>query len=902
MRRAGPRRSTTWRPDALTSGIMQLTRYDISRPPSLLPLFPVLLMALSGCVRSHEDLTVPGVSRALATERAIQLDSVRYDLAFTIPADLAQPVTGVARIAFRLVDTDRPVVLDFVNPAASVRSVRVKDEPVTARLMGEHLVIPASALTAGDNTVEIAFTAGDGPLHRNPEFLYTLFVPDRARFAFPCFDQPDLKARVTLALTIPEGWVAVANGAELPEAAGAAGAAGAAAGAAGSTTVRFAETKPIPTYLIAFAAGRFRVEEAVRNGRRLRMFHRETDTARVARNRDAIFDLEAAALTWLEAYTGIPYPFDKFDFVAVPAFQYSGMEHPGAVLYRASSLFLEPSATQAELLGRASLMAHETAHMWFGDLVTMRWFDDVWMKEVFANFMAAKIVNPSFPTINHELRFLLAHYPAAYDVDRTAGANPIRQPLGNLNEAGTLYGAIIYQKAPIVMRQLEGLVGDSAFRDGLREYLSSYQFGNASWPDLIQLLDARTSYDLAAWSHMWVEEPGRPTITTHLTLGDGSAIAALSFAQQDPASRGRLWPQQLHPLLGAADTAPAFDLALDSAAADVPQAAGRPAPDFVLANGMGVAYGDFVPDARSLAWLSAHLPEIPDELVRGIAWLTLWDAMLDGRLPPERLFDLARRALPADSTELNVQRMLSDLGETYWRFLPAERRDALAPAVEQALWDGLQAAATISLKAAYFRAYRGLALTPAAVARLERIWSRREQVGGLPLAERDYTALALELAVREVPRWRDILGTQLARITNPERKAQFAFVMPALSADTSVRDAFFASLRDPANRTHEPWVLEAVSYLHHPLRAARAERYILPSLELLEEIQRTGDIFFPLSWLNATLDGHNTPSAAHIVRDFLAARPDYPARLRAKILQAADELDRSAGIVYGDSR
>ncbi len=135
---------------------------------------------------------------------------------------------------------------------------------------------------------------------------------------------------------------------------------------------------------------------------------------------------------------------------------------------------LDESATQNQLLERASVIAHETAHMWFGDLVTMRWFNDVWMKEVFANFMAAKIVNPSFPQVNHELRFLLAHYPAAYQVDRTAGTNAIRQELDNLDEAGQMYGPIIYQKAPIVMRQLELIVGARRFRDGLREYLKRH--------------------------------------------------------------------------------------------------------------------------------------------------------------------------------------------------------------------------------------------------------------------------------------------------------------------------------------------------------------------------------------------------------------------------------------------
>ena len=212
-------------------------------------------------------------------------------------------------------------------------------------------------------------------------------MPARAHQAFPCFDQPDLKARWSLALDVPEGWQVARQRRR----------ARARRAATGRTRVRFAETQPVSTYLFAFAAGKFSVEQAERNGRTFRMFHRETDAAKVARNRDAIFDLHASALDWLEKYTAIPYPFGKFDFLLVPAFQFGGMEHPGAIFYNANGLLLDESATQDQMLGRASVIAHETAHMWFGDLVTMRWFNDVWMKEVFANHMAAKIVNPAFP-------------------------------------------------------------------------------------------------------------------------------------------------------------------------------------------------------------------------------------------------------------------------------------------------------------------------------------------------------------------------------------------------------------------------------------------------------------------------------------------------------------------------
>jgi aminopeptidase N len=179
---------------------------------------------------------------------------------------------------------------------------------------------------------------------------------------------------------------------------------------------------------------------------------------------------------------------------------------------------------------------------------------------------------------------------------------------------------------------------------------------------------------------------------------------------------------------------------------------------------------------------------------------------------------------------------------------------------------------------------------------LEQVWRMEVRVPGLVLSEPDYTSLAQELAVREVPAAPAILDVQLARITNPDRKARFAFVRPALSADPGTRDAFFTSLAEPANRRHEAWVLEALEFLHHPLRAARSARYVRGSLELLPEIQRTGDIFFPKRWLDATLGGHRSARVAATVRDFLDESRDLSPRLRRIVLQAADELFRASAM------
>ena len=297
--------------------------------------------------------------------------------------------------------------------------------------------------------------------------------------------------------------------------------------------------------------------------------------------------------------------------------------------------------------------------------------------------------------------------------------------------------------------------------------------------------------------------------------------------------------------------------------------------------------------------LALELPAMDEPLTRAVGWVSLWESLLEGEVAPEALIDLARQALPAETDEQNVSRILGYLTSTYWRYLPPERREALASDIEDLLWSATGAADSRSLAAAWFGAYRNVALSAEATARLERIWREEEQVPGVPLAERDFTALAQALAVRGVAGGEEILAEQLGRIDNPDRRAAFEFVMPALSSDRAVRDAFFDSLRDPGNRAREPWVLTALGLLHHPLRARESEAYIRPGLDLLEEIQRTGDIFFPLSWLQTTLDGHQTATAAAIVEQYLADRPDLAPRLRAKALQAADGLLRAARIVDG---
>ncbi len=822
-----------------------------------------------------------GISRTLAAERAANIRSVRYALALNIPLEKKDPVRGT--LVIRLVLNDRaPLIIDFAQPAENVSSIEANGQSVAIRSNHGHLVVPAESLTRGENVVEIAFTAGDDALNRHDEFLYSLFVPARASQTFPCFDQPDIKGSLSLTLDIPAAWVAVSNAPEIDRETSDA-----------RTRLRFGETPALPTYLFGFAAGIFSIERAERSGRTFHMYHRETDAGKVAANRDIIFDQHQQAIEWLETYTDRKYPFQKLDFVLLPAFQFGGMEHAGAIFYNAPRLLLEKTATQNEHLTRANLIAHETSHMWFGDLVTMKWFDDVWLKEVFANFMAAKIVNPAFPDINHELRFFLQHYPSAYDVDRTAGTNPIRQPLENLKDAGSLYGPIIYLKAPIVMRQLEQMLGADELRDGLREYLRRFAFANATWPELIEMLDRRTGEDLAAWSRTWVEEPGRPTIAVKLEANAGK-VSRVVLTQSDARGRSLQWTQQLHVALGYEHGARITAVSMDAPSVEVPRVADLPLPNYILANGDGLGYGLFMLDDRSRQFFLNHLDEIGDGLTRGVAWVTLWDDMLEGRTEPRQMLELARRTLPQEREELNIERILADVHAVFWRYLSDAERASTAAALEQTLRSGITQAPTTSLKSAYFSAFRRTVTTPDGVAYLERVWRGQETIEGLTFAENDFIEMAQELALRTAPGTEAILAEQHTRITNPDRKARFAFVLPALSTDAQTRDAFFASLARAEHRAQERWVADGLRFVNHPLRRPHAERYVRPSLEMLREIQRTGDIFFPLDWTAAVLGGHNSPAAAQTVSAFLAAQKDYPPRLRQVIEQSADQLFRAA--------
>ena len=599
----------------------------------------ISLLTACGSPVPDAALLQPGVSRELAQFRKEHFKEVRYNLFFSIPESREEAVTGKADITL-VIRGRQPVIIDFRGESEQVASVLLNGRKVLYTVKDEHIVIDTREVANGENRVTIEFTANDQSLNRRDEFLYTLLVPDRARTLFPCFDQPDMKSLFTLSLEVPFSWQAVANGAIKQVDS---------TSVIGRRRVYFRETEPLSTYLFSFVAGKLTRETYSRDGRNISIYHRETDPKKVAQCSDIaseVFD----ALEWQEEYTQIPYPFAKYDLIILPGFQFGGMEHTGATLYTDGRMFLNENPTLNERLVRSSLIAHETSHMWFGDFVTMEWFNDVWTKEVFANYYASQMIEPLFPEVNHSLNFMLDYIPAAYSEDRTAGANPVKQQLENMRDAGLMYGNIIYDKSPVILEMLIKKMGKESFRKGIQEYLKTYAYGNATWEGLIGILDKYTDDDLSAWSRVWVNEKGMPEISGVITEGK-----TLLVAQKDPLRRGLHWEQDLsflvvYPDGKTEDVQVSFKKEAMFCFKDLKRPAGE--GTFVIPNADGKGYGFFCLFENNANACLSYLPFCKDEVLRGSLLITLYENLLNRRIPAELYMEAMLDYLPGETNFL----------------------------------------------------------------------------------------------------------------------------------------------------------------------------------------------------------------------------------------------------------
>ncbi|MBY4129454.1 aminopeptidase N [Rhodococcus fascians] len=477
-------------------------------------------------------------------------------------------------------------------------------------------------------------------------YLYTQYEPADARRVFANFEQPDLKAAFTLTVTAPPAWTVLSNR----------------AGATEDTVTTFGPTLPISTYITAVAAGPYHGVESSWTRGELTVPLGAYCRASLAEHFDAddIFDITKRGLEFFHDKFDYPYPFGKYDQIFVPEYNLGAMENPGLVTFTESYVF-RSAATEAQYEARANTILHEMAHMWFGDLVTMQWWDDLWLKESFADYMGAYASAEATRFTDAWVSFANRRKAWAYLQDQLPTTHPIVADISDLEAAKLNFDGITYAKGASVLKQLGAFVGAEAFFSASRNYFRTHAFGNTTLTDLLSEMSAAGGRDLDTWAAAWLQTTGVSTLSY-----TGDAVE-----QTDP--RPHRIAIGLYDLDEAGNLTRTHRRELDIVDArtmvDLPDAA------LVLLNDDDLTYAKIRFDERSTATVRTHLDRIVDPLARGLVWSALWNSTRDAELSPLEYIDIATRFAPTESKIGLLSAVTANVAFTLGHYLPDDLRN-----------------------------------------------------------------------------------------------------------------------------------------------------------------------------------------------------------------------------------
>jgi aminopeptidase N len=618
---------------------------------------------------------MPSLTRAEAAERAalLSIDAYLVDLDLTTgDAEFGATTTVRFRCA-------RPGAGTFVElRLAALRAATLNERELdVAGLVDNRLWLDE---LAADNELVVQATMaysnnGEG-LHRFTDpadgavYLYAHTFLDSAQRVFACFDQPDLKAPVTLAVTAPPGWTVLANGAgEL----------------IGPRRWRFAATRPLATYLVTLAAGPYHSRYAEHDGIPLGIHCRAALAEHLDRDADELFEITAGCLDRFHELFGLRYPFGKYDQVFVPEFNGGAMENPGCVTFR-DELVFRSVVTEAQRTLRAMVIAHEMAHMWFGDLVTMRWWDDLWLNESFAEYLGVRVAGEATRFTKTWTMFTVNRKTWGYAADQRPSTHPIAPERVDDTAAALLnFDGISYAKGASALRQLAASLGDEAFFAGLRQFFAGHAYRNATLADLLTALGSASGRDLGEWAKPWLRETGVTTLRPVAAIDPDGRYTAVTLVQTAPPAHPVLRPHRL--AIGRYDrTAEGrlvrrerievdVDPTIDHGHTPVPALAGQPAAVLLLANDDDLTYAKVRLTDAELKALPGVLPAVADPLARTLLWSAAWDATRDAEMPPTLFLRLVTAGLPAETDLAVFAQVVSWAAEvTVGQYLPPAHR------------------------------------------------------------------------------------------------------------------------------------------------------------------------------------------------------------------------------------
>ncbi|MGY1637599.1 aminopeptidase N [Geodermatophilus sp. SYSU D00742] len=682
-------------------------------------------------------MAVPNLTRDDAARRAQLLAVDSYDVQFDLTDGAGRPgehtFGSTTTVRFTCREPGAATFVDLV--AERVRSATLNGVELDVATYTEEGGLPLPGLAAQNTLVVEAdcrySNSGEG-LHRfvDPEdgqvYLYTHFEPAEAKRVFTCFDQPDLKATYTVHVTAPFEWQVVSNtgGREIE------------AGPAGSQLVHFAPTKRLSTYLLALVAGPYARVTDSHDGIPLGLYCR----ASLAEHLDPeeLFRVTKQGFDFYHRVFDYPYPFDKYDQLFVPEFNAGAMENAGAVTFLEDYVF-RSKATRARYERRAETVLHELAHMWFGDLVTMRWWDDLWLNESFATYMSTLCQAEATEYTTAWTTFANTEKAWAYAQDQLPSTHPIAADMVDVAAVEVNFDGITYAKGASVLKQLVAYVGREEFLRGVQRYFRTHEYGNTTLADLLDPLSEATGRDLSAWAEQWLQTSQVNTLRPVFELTDDGRYAGFAIEQTAVPQHPVLRRHRL--AVGLYDTGPdgltrttRVELDVEGERTEVPEVVGHPAAELVLVNDDDLTYAKLRLDDRSLATLKAGIGTIPDPLARALCWSAAWDMTRDAELPARDWVALVLAGVDAETEISVVQSLLARVqsalasyadprwAETGWRALADKALAALEAA---------QPGSDTQLQ--WSRTFAGAARTEAHAAFLRRLLDGSHVVEGLPV-------------------------------------------------------------------------------------------------------------------------------------------------------------------------
>nr|WP_281497557.1 aminopeptidase N [Ornithinimicrobium sp. F0845] len=570
--------------------------------------------------------------------------------------------------------------------ADRVLSVTLNGELLDPQYDGARLRVPG--LTA-DNEVRIeaecAYSRSGEGLHRftDPEdghtYLYTHFEPTDARRVYPVFEQPDLKARVTFVVTAPQEWQILSGQQEVSRTQD------------GETaTVSFAPTPPLSSYITAVAAGPYHRVDGTWSVRREDGSSQEVALGVLCRasmvpylDAEEMLRLTRQGLDFFDEHFAYPYPWGKYDQIFVPEYNIGAMENPGLVTFTENYLH-RGRVTRAQRQALANTLMHEMAHMWFGDLVTMRWWDGLWLKESFADLMGYHVTSAATEYTDTWTRFAMDRKQFAYRQDLLPTTHPIVAVIDDMEAARQNFDGITYAKGAAALKQLMEYVGANAFFAGSRDYFGRHAYGNTEVADLMECLEAASGRDLATWSRAWLETAGISVLTSVVERAGDGTIARLAIRQaaSDPLADGAPVDRPHRLAVGCyalederLTRVAVHELDVTGTETEVAEAVGQRA-DLVLVNDEDLTYATVRLDEASTHVALAHVSSMEASLSRALVWSSLWNAVRDGVLPVGAYVRGAIDQLPHESDAALLGSGLTTLHTAVESFAPVARRES----------------------------------------------------------------------------------------------------------------------------------------------------------------------------------------------------------------------------------